>query len=76
MSYQDRLRLKISADVPEAGATKVSKGAFVPFVAGLSAPLRQISAVHNLLIATGTPTRWRVSTPFALLELVERHTVH
>lgn len=44
MSYLDRLRLKISAKVPDVGATKVSKGAFVPFVAGLSAPLRQINA--------------------------------
>lgn len=44
MSYLDRLKVKISQDAPNAGATKVSKGAFVPFVATLSAPLRQISA--------------------------------
>lgn len=42
MSYLDRLKQKISEDAPEAGATKVSKGAFVPFVATPVAPLRQI----------------------------------
>lgn len=41
MSYLNRLKQKISEDAPDAGATKVSKGAFVPFVAALSAPSRQ-----------------------------------
>jgi hypothetical protein len=40
MSYLDRLKQKISKDAPDAGATKVSKGAFVPFVADLSSPSR------------------------------------
>ena len=43
MSYLDRLKRKISEDAPDAGATKVSKGAFVPFVVALSAPSRQIT---------------------------------
>ena len=47
MSYLDRLKRKISEDAPDAGATKVSKGAFVPFVAAPSAPLRQISASNE-----------------------------
>ena len=43
MSYLDRLKRKISANAPEAEATKVSKGAFVPFVATPAAPFQQIS---------------------------------
>ncbi|MBX3646758.1 MAG: hypothetical protein KF766_03700 [Rhodocyclaceae bacterium] len=49
MSYLDRLKRKISEDAPEAGATKATKGAFVPFVATPSAPLRQIHAVNDVL---------------------------
>jgi hypothetical protein len=41
MSYLDRLKQKISQDVPRGGATKATEGAFVPFVATRSAPLRQ-----------------------------------
>jgi len=48
MSYLDRLKRKISEDAPDMGATKVSKGAFVPFVAALSAPSRQIMASNEL----------------------------
>lgn len=44
MSYLDRLKRKISANAPEAEATKVSKGAFVPFVATPAAPFQQIAA--------------------------------
>lgn len=42
MSYLARLKQKISKDAPEHGATEVSKGAFVPFVAPPLAPSRQI----------------------------------
>lgn len=41
MSYLARLKRKISEDAPQRGATKVSEGPFVPFVAPHSAPLRQ-----------------------------------
>ena len=44
MSYLDRLKRKILEDAPKSGATKVSKGATVPFVATPSVPSRQISA--------------------------------
>ena len=47
MSYLDRLKLKITKDASESGATKESEGAFVPFVATLSAPSRQISASNE-----------------------------
>lgn len=40
MSYLDRLKQKISQDMPRGGATKATKGAFVPFVATRSAPSR------------------------------------
>ena len=43
MSYLDRLKRKISEDVPEGEATKVSKVPFVPFVASEWAPVCQIS---------------------------------
>ena len=43
MSYLDRLKRKILEDAPKSGATEVSKGATVPFVATPPAPLRQIS---------------------------------
>ena len=44
MSYLDRLKRKISENAPKAEATKVSKGAFVPFVATPAAPFQQIAA--------------------------------
>lgn len=47
MSYLDRLKLKISANGPDHGATKVSKAPFVPFVASLPGPLRQTSAANE-----------------------------
>lgn len=43
MSYLDRLKRRISEKGPDHRATKVTKAPFVPFVASLSAPLRQIS---------------------------------
>ena len=47
MSYLDRLKRKISQDVPTGGATKGTKGAFDTFVATPAAPLRQISAAND-----------------------------
>ena len=47
MSYLDRLKWKISQDVPSGGATKVSKAPFVPFVAIPAAPTRQISVANE-----------------------------
>ena len=43
MSYLARLKQKKASEVPRGEATKVSKGAFVPFVAPQSAPPREIS---------------------------------
>lgn len=43
MSYLDRLKRKIGKDVPGGEATKGAKAPYVPFVATLPAPLRQIS---------------------------------
>ena len=58
MSYLDRLKVKISQNAPNEGATKVSEGAFVPFVATLSAPLRQISIANDpVTYAEGRPKR-------------------
>lgn len=63
MSYLDRLKRKISEDAPDAGATKATKGAFVPFVASPLAPLRQIHAVNDALAdpPTGSPAAAKVS---------------
>lgn len=44
MSYLARPKQKISEDEPQSEATKVTKAPFVPFVARVRAPLRQISA--------------------------------
>lgn len=44
MSYLARLKQKILEKAPECEATKGTKGAYVPFVAPVSAPFRQISA--------------------------------
>ena len=43
MSYLARLKQQISPDARKAEATKVSKGAFGPFVAPNREPLRDIS---------------------------------
>lgn len=43
MSYLARLKQQISPNVQKGGATKVTEGAFVPFVAPESEPLRDIS---------------------------------
>jgi hypothetical protein len=43
MSYLARLTRKIAEDAPQRGATKVSEAPFVPFVAPMRAPSRQIS---------------------------------
>lgn len=43
MSYLARLKQKKADEVPRGEATKVSKVAFVPFVAPEPAPLRDIS---------------------------------
>ena len=45
MSYLAQLKRKILADVPRGEATKGTKAPYVPFVAPVSAPLRQISTV-------------------------------
>jgi hypothetical protein len=44
MSYLDRLKVRISEKSADPIATKATEGAFVPFVAPLSAPFRQIAA--------------------------------
>ena len=44
MNYLERLKQKISPNAREGEATKGTKGAFVPFVAPGSEPLRDISA--------------------------------
>jgi hypothetical protein len=44
VSYLARLKQKISEDAPHCEATKVSEASFVPFVAPVPTPLRQISA--------------------------------
>lgn len=49
MSYLARLKHKISQDVPKQEATKVSKGAFVPFVAPPPAPLRGIYLADDVV---------------------------
>ena len=43
MSYLDRLNRKIREDAPRGEATKGTKAPYVPFVAPLPAPSRQIS---------------------------------
>jgi hypothetical protein len=43
MSYLDRLKRKIGEDVPRGEATKGTKAPYVPYVASLPAPPRQIS---------------------------------
>lgn len=48
MSYLDRLKVRISEKSADPIATKATEGAFVPFVAPLSAPLRQISAANEV----------------------------
>lgn len=48
MSYLARLKAKISEDVPEGEATKVSKAPCVPFVAPPPTPSRQISLPSEL----------------------------
>ena len=46
MSYLDRLKQKIREDAPRGEATKGTKAPYVPFVAPLPAPSRQISRVE------------------------------
>lgn len=57
MSYLARLKQKKASEVPRGEATKVSKGAFVPFVAPQSAPSRDISeqwrTLESLLAIVG-----------------------
>lgn len=48
MSYLARLKAKISEDVLEGEATKVSKAPCVPFVAPPPTPSRQISLPREL----------------------------
>ena len=43
MSYLDRLKRKIREDAPRGEATKGTKAPYVPFVAPLPTPSRQIS---------------------------------
>jgi hypothetical protein len=43
MTYLDRLKTKISGNAPDPIATKATEAPFVPFVAPLTTPLRQIS---------------------------------
>jgi hypothetical protein len=43
MSYLDRLKQKFREDAPQGEATKGTKAPFVPFVAPLPTPSRQIS---------------------------------
>ena len=50
MSYLDRLKVKISENAPDCEATKPTKAPFVPFVAPLTAPSRQIPAEIRILI--------------------------
>ena len=50
MSYLDRLKVKISENAPDPEATKATKAPFVPFVAPLTAPSRQIPAEIRMLI--------------------------
>lgn len=50
MSYLDRLRVRISEKSADPIATKATEAPFVPFVAPLTAPFRQISAANE-----GTP---------------------
>lgn len=50
MSYLDRLKVKISENAPGDEATKPTKAPFVPFVAPLTAPSRQIPAEIRMLI--------------------------
>ena len=47
MSYLARLKQQISSDAPRCEATKVSKGAFVPFVAPVPEPSRDIFAINT-----------------------------
>jgi hypothetical protein len=58
MSYLARLKQKKAAEAPRGEATKVSKGAFVPFVAPQSAPSREIAEQWRefeiLLLIVGT----------------------
>ena len=49
MSYLTRLKAKIAKDMPEGGATKVSKVPYVPYVAIESGSLRLNSAANDLL---------------------------
>lgn len=57
MTYLDRLKTKISGKAPDPIATKATEAPFVPFVAPLTTPLRQISAVN--VRSWG----WRVTYP-------------
>ena len=45
MSDLDRLKARVSEARPDTGATKATEAPFVPFVASLSAPLRQFSPI-------------------------------
>ena len=58
MSYLDRLKRKIPEKAPECDATKGSKAPYVPFVAPVSAPLRQITAANEIFTFSppGDPT--------------------
>jgi len=47
MSYLQRLKRKIPESAPKCEATKGTKAPYVPFVAPLSAPSRQISAANQ-----------------------------
>jgi len=73
MSYLDRLKRKISAVGVETQATKPTKPSFVPFVAPIGQPLRQISSANDPSISEIFLTdAWRYGSAENLQEIARR----